>query len=512
MTLPDLIDLEAQLARDRDAAPAAVAARDRALLRDGAAGDALRGGRKGDGPGALFAAWLEALREHEPGRLHPGATVAAALRGVRSALVVGGLALGWGAAAAVLRYTGRDPVNVWDFLLAFVLLQVLLFALLLGSFVLPLAAVGRPLLGVVRGVVAAVYPRLAGRALQAGGARAEEWRALWHRLRSRRSLYHHVEPWLLLGMTQAFGVAFNVGALLGCLRLVVFSDVAFSWSTTLVELDAARFHAIVHALSAPFAWALPQASPTRELVEATRYSRLEGAYVLSGARRALRPDLVGGWWPFLLASLACYGFLPRAATLLAATLRTRRLLARLPLDDAELARLARRLAEPDVATGALDPDVAGPARSAAPRPAAANGAAPAARCAVVLWRDVPAVPDLDALVARKARCAVARVQAAGGRDYEEGGVEWARVVDGAERVVVVAEAFEAPDRATLRLLREVRAAAGARRHVLVLLVGASPGGLAAPAAEDVRLWQEGLAPLADPYLEVEPAAGAGALP
>jgi hypothetical protein len=36
VTLADLIDLEAQLARDRDADPAALAARDRALL----AGDA----------------------------------------------------------------------------------------------------------------------------------------------------------------------------------------------------------------------------------------------------------------------------------------------------------------------------------------------------------------------------------------------------------------------------------------------------------------------------------------
>jgi hypothetical protein len=497
MTLADLIDLEAQLARDRDADPQTVAARDGALLA-GADRTAPRA--------ALLPRWLEALREHEPGRLHPGATVTAALRGLRSVLVLLGLVLGWGAATAVLHYTGRDPVNVWDFLLAFVGLQLALFLLLVGSFLLPLAALGRPLLGVVRGLVAAIYPRLAERGLRSGGARAEEWRALWHRLRSRRSLYHHVEPWLLLGLTQAFGVAFNVGAILGCLRLVVFSDVAFSWSTTLVELDARRFHAIVHALAAPFGWLVPAASPSRELVEATRYSRLEGAYVLSGARRAAHPELVGGWWPFLLASLACYGLLPRAATLLAATVHSRRLLARLPLDDAELSRLARRLAEPHVATGALAPETAGPARSA-DAPAPAPGAdVPGARCAVVLWRDVPPLPGLEALVARQTRCAVARVQAAGGRDYEEGGLDWGRLADGADRVVVIAEGFEAPDRATLRLLRALRAAAGPRRHVLVLLVGASDGALRPPAPEEVRLWEEGVAPLADPYLMVEPLA------
>jgi hypothetical protein len=495
MTLADLVDLEAQLARDRDADPDALAARDRALV----AGERLDPAWRGP----LLSRWLSLLREAEPGRLYPGRTVAGSLRAIRAALAVGGLLLGWGAAAALLGFTGRDPVNVWDVLLAFVALQLVLFALLVASFVLPIAAVGAPLAGAFRGAVAALYPRLAARALRAGGDRAAEWQRLWHRLRSRRSLYHGVEPWILLGLTQAFGVAFNVGAILGCMRLIAFSDVAFSWSTTLVQLDGARFHALVQALAAPFGWLWPDAVPSRELVEATRYSRLEGAYLASGAGRAARPDLVGGWWPFLVACIACYGLLPRALTLAVARLQAARLLERLPLDDAEVGRVVRRLAEPHVETGALAPEAA--TLQAPPMPAADGAAHPAGgRCAVVLWRDVPARAGLSAAVARQASCAVAGLHAAGGRDYEEGALPWSRIAAGAERVVVVAEAWEAPDKAALRLLRQLRDALGPRRHVTVLLVDASGEALRAPPPSEVRLWEEGIARLEDPYLAVEP--------
>ncbi|HET9599511.1 MAG TPA: hypothetical protein VFP65_28305, partial [Anaeromyxobacteraceae bacterium] len=144
MTLADLIDLEAQLARDRDADPADLAARDRKLLppphpasRD-----------------ALLRAWIAALRAAQPGDPFPGAASAAALRWAGTALALVGLALGWAAASAVLGYTGAHPVNVWDVLLAFVGVQLLLLALLVATFLLPLAATGAPLASVARALAA----------------------------------------------------------------------------------------------------------------------------------------------------------------------------------------------------------------------------------------------------------------------------------------------------------------------------------------------------------------------
>jgi hypothetical protein len=495
MRLADLIDLEAQLARDRDADPAGLEARDRALL-----GGAVT---SPDGRSELLSRWLGALRESAPGQLWPGRPVAQALSSLRAVLALGGLALGWGSAVAVLRYTGAHPVNVWDVLLVFVGVQLALLALLLASFVLPLAALGAPLLGPLRGGLAALYPRLAARGAGARHAeRAEAWRLLWHRLRSRRSLYHALEPGLLLGLTQAFGVAFNLGALLGFLRTIVFSDVAFGWSTTLDALDAGRFHALVSALAAPFGWLWPEAVPSEALVEATRYSRLEAAYLVAGAGRAADPRVVGGWWPFLVAALVIYGLVPRAILLAAARLWTARRLARLPFDDAEVARVVRRLAEPAVETRATAPEGAGPP----PAPAWPGGKEqpPGGRCAVVLWRDARGGDALERAVARQTRRPVAAVRSAGGRDHEEGAVDWARAVDGAEPVVVVAEAFEAPDRGALRLLGSLRRALGPRRHLLVLLVDPAGGGPAPPDETEVRAWRDGLAPLEDPFLAVEP--------
>lgn len=586
MTLADVIDLEAQLGRDRDADPEALDARDRRLASGkppsmGREGLLLNPQAPGSPPGASFRrwlaerresrrrallikCWLDALRGSAPGRFFPGRAVAQSLRTVRAVLVALGALLGWGTAVAVLHYDGREPVNVWNFLLVMVGVQLLLLALLLGSFLLPGIGGGVPLLGALRGLAAATYPRLAGWLLRTTGrlnpARAagmagrqetrdgtawsarsrrpqaeavrdeqapdgacadraedslEQWRGLWHRLRSRRSLYRKVEPWTLLTLTQWFGVAFNVAALLSCLRLIAFSDLAFSWSTTLIQLDSGRFHEFVRALAAPWSWALTEAVPSRALIDATRYVRLEGAYVpahpavgVAGAGRAIRPELVGGWWPFLLAALGCYGFLPRVLALVSARVLQSRTLASLPLDDAEVTRLVARLTGPHVETRSEGLEGSPPPwpQAAARSPLPVGG-----RIGLVLWRDVPDTPELTEAVARRTGGAVESVLVAGGRDHEEGTTDWAGVGGGLDGFVVVAEAFEAPDRGVLSLLGQLREALGPRRHLGVLLtdevalarVGEVASARKPPRRDDLRLWREGLSRLEDPYLSVD---------
>lgn len=491
MTLANLIDLEAQLARDRDADPAALAARDRALL----AGEPA----EADRPGPLLARWLDALREREPGAFFPGRAASRALGAIRALLAIAGLVLGWGAASAVMTYGGGHPVNVWDFLLAFVGVQIALLAVLLALFVLPLAAAGAPVAGLFRGAVGWAYARLARRLVDPG--REAEWRALWHRLRSRRSLYHAVEPWLLLSLTQGFAVAFNLGALVAVLRLVVFTDVAFGWGTTLVDLDAGRFHALARALAWPWRAVWPDAVPSEALVAATRYSRLEGAYLVAGAGRSARPELVGGWWPFLVAALVAYGLAPRAFLLALSRWNVARVLGNLPHADAEARRLTARLAGPHVETRAPLPEAAAaPTRGGAHRAPALGAGTPAA---LVLWRDVPGGPALEDAAARALGRPIVAVHAAGGRGHEEAATDWAAVAGGADPVVVVAEAFEPPDRGVRRLVEELRRALGPRRTVLVLLVGDGPGP-AAPHAQDLRVWRDALEALEDPFVGVEP--------
>jgi hypothetical protein len=517
VTLPDLIDLEAQLARDHDASPAALEARDRAIVTEGEP----RAPTSSSPPtststSSLLAGWLETLRAREPGALFPGRAVARALGSVRAALALLGLALGWGTAAALVAFTGGHPVDVFAVLLVLVLAQAALLVALAAALLLPAATLGAPLVGLFREAAGALVRRLASAAARGDRGRAAEWTALWHRLRARRSLYHHVEPWLLLGTTQLFGVAFNVGALAALLRAVVFSDVAFGWGTTLVELSPERFQALASALAAPWGWLFPDAVPSLALVEGTRYSRLEGAYLHAGAGRAADPAFVGGWWPFLAAAVACYGLLPRAAALAFARFRADRLLARLPLADAEVVRVVRRLTEPHVETRSPAPEPAGPrARSAGPQARAAPGAAPAG---VVLWRDVPGGPALADAVRRHVGRDLAWLRPAGGRDAGGEDPELARAVAGAGAprraepgpgpVVVVAEGFEAPDRAAIRLVRTLRSAAGPERELLVLLVDVDGGRVRGAGDAAVRIWRDGLAPLEDPGLLVEPLAEA----
>ncbi len=489
MRLEDLIDVEAQLARDRERDPSAVAARDRAIAR--------AEGLDPAAPHAALAGWLRALEAEEPERLRPGHAVARGLRIARAALAAAGLVLGWGAAAALLRFEGPQPVNVWDFLLVLVGGQLLLLAALVVIVLSPRASQAVPFLGGARAAAGALAMRLASRRLPA--ARADEWRLLAHRLRGRRSLYRRLEPWLLLGLTQAFGVAFNVGVLAAALRLVVFSDVAFSWGSTLGWLDADRLHAAVRAIAAPWARLWPDAVPSQGLVAATRYSRLEAAYYLADTRRAADPGLVGAWWSFLVAAVACYGLLPRALALGYARWRTARLLRTLPLDDLETAALLRRLAEPSVETRSRVPEREGARAASAPAPGPplrADG-----RCALVLWRDAPFDPALQAAVERRLGTAVSLAGAAGGREHEEGAADWARLAAGAGSVAVLADAWEAPDRGVLRLVGALRSALGPKVPVLVLLAGDGE------RAADVRIWRDGLAPLEDPWLGVEPLGG-----
>ena len=66
-------------------------------------------------------------------------------------------------------------------------------------------------------------------------------------------LYGDVERWLLFSMAQRLGVVFNGAALVTSLALVSFTDLEFSWSTTL-DTDAGEVRAVLDAVAAPWAW------------------------------------------------------------------------------------------------------------------------------------------------------------------------------------------------------------------------------------------------------------------
>lgn len=121
------------------------------------------------------------------------------------------------------------------------------------------------------------------------------WRLHWYPSRAQR--------WQMLYYLQLLWLVAGAGLLLGFSALLMFSDLAFGWSSTL--LDSGRSPvAVFDWLSAPWRGLWPAAVPDAALLEATRYVRI--APVSGSVERA------GDWWPFLMASLIFYNLIPRA--------------------------------------------------------------------------------------------------------------------------------------------------------------------------------------------------------
>ncbi len=498
--LDDLVDLEARIAEDAAAEPEALRDRDGRIAQTLAAGP--------DDRPALIGGWLAALRAAGP---TPGARIARAIRLGRAALVVAGLVIGWGTGAWLMAYDGRTPVNVIHALAVLVGLQLgLLLLLLLGLAARRLLNRDRmPLLGDLEAVARAII-QLADRLLMRGDAafrahdpdRRAAWRAGWHRLRARRSLYREVERWHALGALQGFGVAFNIAALGAIMVAVGTSDLAFAWATTL-EVDPAGFSALIRALAAPWAWLWPEAAPDVALVEATRYSRLEAAYVAAGDGRAPDGVAIGGWWRFLVMATAVYGLLPRVAAWLWAQRRARRALATLPLDTPDVDRIVRRLTAHRIRTRAPEPEQVEhpPARALEPQ---YSPPTPKDPWVLIAWRDFPVDrAKLRALVADHYDGELVDVLEVA--DFRAEKTALAALGDGAAqgRLLVLVETFESPDKAVRRFLAGVREAVGPRRPVVVALVAEAGGGWRGVDGETLALWRQHLATNEDPYLGVE---------
>jgi hypothetical protein len=107
--------------------------------------------------------------------------------------------------------------------------------------------------------------------------------------RRHQRLYGDVQKWALLVASQLFAVSFHAAALAIAMLLVVFSDLAFGWSTTLTS-ESHRVHHIVAALAAPWARIWPDAVPPFALVEQTQYFR--------GAADSPPGTALGAWWRF----------------------------------------------------------------------------------------------------------------------------------------------------------------------------------------------------------------------
>ncbi len=113
--------------------------------------------------------------------------------------------------------------------------------------------------------------------------------------------------WQVMFFSQLAGLSFSLAATSTALALVVFTDLAFGWSTTL-DVATDQAHRLVEWVSWPWRPWAGDAVPSVVLVEESRFFRLD-----SGDPVAVTAGRLTGWWPFLLMSLLTYGVLPRCA-------------------------------------------------------------------------------------------------------------------------------------------------------------------------------------------------------
>jgi len=109
-------------------------------------------------------------------------------------------------------------------------------------------------------------------------------------------------PWLRF-VSQALGLAFSLGCLTAFLFVLLFSDIAFVWRSTL--LSAEQIYPVLKAIAWP--WQIvDSAQPLKALLVQTQELRF-------GANANHNVDY-GRWWAFLLMAQIVYAVMPRLVT------------------------------------------------------------------------------------------------------------------------------------------------------------------------------------------------------
>lgn len=491
VTLVDLVALAARLNHDEQRPRGELVARDRAIAAelvsmgaDAPADDAAR-----------LAWWMAKAQDAEAEETADQVSGALSLAGVGLAAL--GLLLGAGVALGVFYYDGQQPVNVVAALGVFVFLQAgtLLLAVLAA---LPAKSLVRlPGLGAVQDVLRRLSPgRLAFVFARFMPQELREALALAvGRSGAHRRVYGRVQLWAVLRWSQLFAFSFNLSAVAVFVALVLFTDLAFGWSTTL-SIEPVSFHRLTSVVSLPWS-ATGHAVPGLELVERSRYYRGQG----------FDPVERGAWWPFVLLAMLVYGLLPRLVALVwtqaALGKATRRALLATPGVSAVLHRLDRPGASAVEAQHEGDKGAEHwPASGVGDRPIVidwSRAAGSAGRARAVLGVEVDAL--LPAGGARTPGEDAALLEQVG-RDVADAGSP--------RGVVLMVKRWEPPMLETLEFLKALRLAVGDAVPVWVCpLAEDAEGRRVSDDPEHLAQWVRRLRTLGDPWLRVDSAEEGG---
>lgn len=494
MQLANLIDLEVQLHRDEEALRAGrdaeLAARDRTL---GPGIATSLGMSPADLAGRLPAdralrarvaeAWLDATRRPS-GDGPPGARIASALRLAGWVVAIVAAIVGAGAASAALAYDGKTPVNVSWFIAVLVLLQIALVLVLLWA---AWKAHGGPLGWLAKTLAHSRWL----------GGRLGKHSALAGAVGARLSLHGALERWHVFSLAQGAACAFNLGALAASLALVTFTDLAFSWSSTL-DLGAPDMHRLCTWIAWPWAGLWPDAVPSLDLVRQSQWVRMPGSFVGGGSLAdAVRSS--ARWWSFLVVALAAWGLLPRVLAFAFGRFCAARATRAIGFDDHRCQALFQRLLPAHAAWAGPSPkDVGAPERLAQ----APHGEAPAATAVadawLLCWGRLGAQREALSSKLGPVRAALA----VGGADLAADDAARATLLASkAKRVLLVLTVGSQPNKEVLDFLRALRQDLGARARLEVALVEQDAAGVFHAAdPDDLPAWYARLAQMADPHL------------
>lgn len=479
LDLSEILALERQFLRDREIADSALRTRDRRIGRE-----------LPDLPRIeLFRAWLERV---EGKSLHEATRVAAALRLLQLGLVLAGISCGVGTSAALLRYDGAVPINLFHFLGVLVFGQLGL--LLVGAVGLGFwrkrrgaskgGVLGLFLGGMLRATLRFLLP----------ADRRNQLLADLHWLRLVGGWYGEIEAWSFARLTQLFALAFNLAALAWAAGLMATSDLSFVWRST-IDWPPGTVHRVLGLLALPWAWLFPQALPDPELVAASHHFRGSGAPLLS-------PERLATWWSFLLTALLVYGLLPRLFTWAASELGMRRALRNLRLDRGDFQDLFERLTLPLVEMPAREGSKPQISTILVERPAPAAAGQDAW---LIVWKDAPVDATTCAeLVQLRLGKTLERCLEAGGGVNPDVDAEVLGSLAGLpadQELILLAEDFESPTRELLRFLAAARAQTPVP-FVLFLVHPQVEGGWVSASDEQIAIWRKGLGSLRDPHLRV----------
>lgn len=300
--------------------------------------------------------WLEARRAAELPDLRallPGNAFARAQRLVTVGLAILGFLLGIGAASALLRYDGHQPVNVAWFVFLLVGVQ---FVVIAGGILAWLIRRSRPVETAVQDIT------LLGRLIRPMFTRLGRWvqrQRLAHvsqevrdralsgsgMLKSHYALYGPVSYLPVLVPAQAFGLAFNLGAILATVSLEWFTDLAFGWGSAL-DIGPQAVYDLAHTIATPWAWLFGEGVgyPTLDQVAGSRINLKDPLFLLSA-------EHLRSWRWFLVLSVFTYGLLPRLLLLGASLFAQRRVFARLPFTHGRTQPVYARMITPRLETG-----------------------------------------------------------------------------------------------------------------------------------------------------------------